>query len=124
MQPLQTRPGSRNCLTYQTPAINQRLAGLFSCYDVVTDDDPARGLDNLNEFYGGRLDVFACQGGECLDWGAAAYIAVAAGGVATQLDGQPLGIFEQFDPEARVNMVVASDAATHAAFMQGIARTN
>jgi myo-inositol-1(or 4)-monophosphatase len=121
MQELRTQPGSRNCLTYQTPDINARLGGMFNCYDVVTDDDPARGLDNLNAFYGGRLDVFACRRGEHLDWGAAAYIAVAAGGMATQLDGQPLGIFDAFDPEASVDMVVAADAATHAAFMAGIA---
>jgi fructose-1,6-bisphosphatase/inositol monophosphatase family enzyme len=115
--PLHTRPGSRQCLSYQVPEFNARLRGEFACFDIVVDDDPARGLDNLNEFWSGRLDAFACRAGECLDWGAAAFIAVQAGGKASRLDGSPLGIFEDFDPEDTVDMVVASDAATHAAIM-------
>jgi fructose-1,6-bisphosphatase/inositol monophosphatase family enzyme len=115
--PLHTRPGSRRCLTYQVPEVNARLRGEFACFDIVADDDPARGLDNLNEFYSGRLDAFACRAGECLDWGAAAFIAVQAGGKASRLDGSPLGIFEDFDPQDTVDMVVASDAATHAAIL-------
>jgi fructose-1,6-bisphosphatase/inositol monophosphatase family enzyme len=115
--PLHTRPGSRQCLTYQVPEFNARLRGEFACFDIVADDDPARGLDNLNEFYSGRLDAFACRAGECLDWGAAAFIAVQAGGKASRLDGSPLGIFEDFDPQDTVDMVVASDAATHAAIL-------
>ncbi len=115
--PLATRPGSRQCLTYQTPEVNERLRGEFDCYDIVADDDPARGLDNLNEFYSGRLAAFACRAGDCLDWGAAAFIAVAAGGKATRLDGSPLDIFEDFDPQQTVDMLVAADAATHAAIM-------
>jgi fructose-1,6-bisphosphatase/inositol monophosphatase family enzyme len=115
--PLHTRPGSHQCLTYQTPEVNERLRGEFECFDIVTDDDPARGLDNLNEFYSGRLAAFACRAGECLDWGAAAFIATQAGGKASRLDGSPLGIFEDFDPQETVDMVVATDAATHARIM-------
>lgn len=117
MVPLHTRPGSRQCLTYQTPELNERLRGEFDCYDIVNDDDPARGLDNLNEFYSGRLAAFACRSGECLDWGAAAFIATQAGGKASHLDGSPLGIFDDFDPQETVDMIVASDPATHAAIM-------
>ncbi len=115
--PLHTRPGSAECLTYQTPEVNDRLRGEFNCHDIVLDDDPARGLDNLNEFYSGRLAAFACRAGECLDWGAAAFIAVQAGGKASHLDGSPLGIFDDFDPQESVDMLVAADAATHAAIM-------
>ncbi len=117
MVPLATRPGSRQCLTYQTPEVNERLRGEFECFDIVADDDPARGLDNLNEFYSGRLAAFACRAGDCLDWGAAAFIAVAAGGRATRLDGSPLDIFADFDPQRTVDMLVAADATTHAAIM-------
>jgi len=120
--PLHTRPGSRQCLTYQLPEINARLRGAFECYDIVTDDDPGRGLDNLNEFYSGRLAAFACRAGDCLDWGAAAFIAVAAGGKATRLDGSPLDIFEDFDPQRAVDMLVAADATTHAAIMAQLSR--
>ena len=116
--PLHTRPGSRQCLTYQTPELRDRLRGEFDCHDIVIDDDPARGLDNLNEFYTGRLAAFACRAGECLDWGAAAFIATLAGGKASHLDGSPLGIFEDFDPQQTVDMIVAADAATHAAIMR------
>ncbi|MBM4197590.1 MAG: hypothetical protein FJ197_10940 [Gammaproteobacteria bacterium] len=122
MSSLATRPGSGNCLSYQTPDLNASLAGHFACYDIVEDDDPARGLDNLNEFYSGKLDAFACRRGEHLDWGAAAYIAVAAGGVASDLDGRPLDLFERFDPEAQVDMIVASDAQTHARLMRALGR--
>jgi fructose-1,6-bisphosphatase/inositol monophosphatase family enzyme len=115
--PLHTRPGSRQCLTYQAPELRERLHGEFECYDIVADDDPARGLDNLNEFYSGRLAAFACRAGECLDWGAAAFIATLAGGKASHLDGSPLGIFEDFDPQETLDMIVAADAATHAAIM-------
>ncbi|MCC7256820.1 MAG: hypothetical protein IT486_00440 [Gammaproteobacteria bacterium] len=122
MVPLATRPGSHQCLTYQTPEVNERLRGEFECFDIVADDDPARGLDNLNEFYSGRLAAFACRAGDCLDWGAAAFIAVAAGGRATHLDGSPLDIFEDFDPQRSVDMLVAADAATHAAIMARLGR--
>ncbi len=115
--PLHTRPGSRQCLTYQVPELHERLRGQFQCYDIVADDDPARGLDNLNEFYSGRLAALACRAGECLDWGAAAFIATQAGGKASRLDGSPLGIFDDFDPQEAVDMVVAVDPATHAAIM-------
>lgn len=120
--PLRTKPGSRNCLTYQAPEVNQRLRPDFACYDIVTDDDPARGLDNLNEFFSGKLAAFACRRGECLDWGAAAYIAVAAGGKASRLDGAPLGIFEDFDPQDTVDMLVATDATTHGEIMSRLLR--
>jgi fructose-1,6-bisphosphatase/inositol monophosphatase family enzyme len=115
--PLHTKAGSRNCLTYQAPEVNRRLTPDFHCYDIVTDDDPARGLDNLNEFFSGKLGAFACRKGECLDWGAAAFIAVAAGGKASRLDGSPLGVFEDFDPQDEVDMLVTTDAATHAEIM-------
>jgi fructose-1,6-bisphosphatase/inositol monophosphatase family enzyme len=111
--PLHTRPGSRQCLTYQAPDVNERLRGEFDCYDIVADDDPARGLDNLNEFYSGRLAAFACRAGECLDWGAAAFIATLAGGKGSHLDGSPLRIFDDYDPQETADMVVAADAATH-----------
>jgi myo-inositol-1(or 4)-monophosphatase len=114
---LHTRPGSRQCLTYQTPEVNERLRGEFECHDIVADDDPSRGIDNLNEFYSGRLDAFACRSGECLDWGAAAFIATQAGGKASHLDGSPLAIFEDFDPQETVDMIVAADPSTHAAIM-------
>jgi fructose-1,6-bisphosphatase/inositol monophosphatase family enzyme len=120
--PLRTKPGSRNCLTYQAPEVNQRLRPDFQCYDIVADDDPARGLDNLNEFFSGKLAAFACRKGECLDWGAAAYIAVAAGGKASRLDGAPLGIFEDFDPQDSVDMLVATDPSTHAEIMARLTR--
>jgi fructose-1,6-bisphosphatase/inositol monophosphatase family enzyme len=125
--PLHTRPGSRQCLTYQAPELRERLRGEFDCHDIVADDDPVRtldnlnGLDNLNEFYSGRLAAFACRAGECLDWGAAAFIATHAGGKASHLDGSPLGIFEDFDPQEAVDMIVAADAATHAAIMSRLA---
>lgn len=117
MVPLHTRPGSRQCLIYQVPGFKERLRDDFDCYDIVTDDDPARGLDNLNEFYSGRLAAFACRGGECLDWGAAAFIATLAGAKASRLDGSPLHIFDDFDPQETVDMLVAADAMTHAAIM-------
>jgi fructose-1,6-bisphosphatase/inositol monophosphatase family enzyme len=102
--------------------VNERLRGAFDCRDIVLDDDPALGLDNLNEFYSGRLAAFACRAGECLDWGAAAFIAVQAGGKASRLDGSPLGIFDDFDPQEPVDMLVAADAATHAAIMTRLVR--
>jgi fructose-1,6-bisphosphatase/inositol monophosphatase family enzyme len=117
MTPLRTVPGGRACLTYQAPDVNERLGAAFDCYDIVRDDDPERGLDNLNEFYGGRLAAFACRGGEHLDWGAAAFIAAEAGGTATRLDGGALTLFDDFDPQATADMLVATDAATHARIM-------
>lgn len=117
MVPLHTRPGGTCCLTYQVPEFNERLRGEFECFDIVADDDPQRGLDNLNEFYSGRLAAFACRAGECLDWGAAAFIATLAGGRASRLDGSPLDIFENFDPQRSVDMVVAAEPQIHAVIM-------
>lgn len=115
--PLHTRPGARHCLTCHVPELGERLRREFACIDLLRDADPEPGLDNLNEFYSGRLAAFACRGGDCLDWSAAAFIAVQAGGRATRLDGSPVGIFDDFDPQAAVDLLVAADAATHAAIM-------
>jgi myo-inositol-1(or 4)-monophosphatase len=112
MAPLRTGAAARTCHTYQAPELKARLGAGFAVYDIVADDDPARGLDNLNELFSGRLGAFACRGGECLDWGVAAFIAVAAGGAAAGFDGAPLGIFDRFDPRGHVDMIVAADAAT------------
>lgn len=120
--PLRTKSGGRTCLTYQAPEIRQCLQPDFHCYDIVMDDDPARGIDNLNELFSGRLAAFACRHGECLDWGAAAFIAVAAGGKATRLDGAPLDIFADFDPQDTVDMLVAADPGTHAQIMARLQR--
>ena len=63
MQPLQTRPGSGLCLTYRAPEVHAKAAGAFECFDIVTDDDPDRGVDNLNDLFTGKLDAFACEAG-------------------------------------------------------------
>lgn len=115
--PLHTRPGARHCLTFQAPELAKRLRHEFACCDLLGDDDPAQGLDNLNEIYSGRLAAFACRSADGLGWGTAAFIAVQAGGRATRLDGSPVGIFDDFDPQAPVDLLVAADAATHAAIM-------
>jgi fructose-1,6-bisphosphatase/inositol monophosphatase family enzyme len=112
-EPLRTGHGARTCLTYQAPDLKARLAGHIQCLDIVADDDPARGLDNLNELFTERLGAFACRDGECLDWGAAAFLATEAGGCASHLDGSPLRFFDQFDPEGRTDMLVSANREIH-----------
>lgn len=113
MQPLQTIPGSRVCLTYQIPEVNQRLQSAFDSFDIVTDYDPARCLDNLNDLFTGKLDAFACRQGDFLDWGATAYIVSTAGGCATTLDGQLLPVFDEFNPLSTADMLVTSNQKVH-----------
>ncbi len=113
MRPLLTIPGSRVCLTYRIPEVNQRLHGAFDCFDIVTDFDPARCLDNLNDLFTGKLDAFACHQGDFLDWGATAYIVSTAGGYATTLDGGLLPVFDQFNPQSTADMLVTSSQEVH-----------
>ncbi len=113
MQPLATVPGSRVCLTYQAPEVKQQLRSRFDAFDIVTDYDPDRCLDNLNDLFTGRLDAFACRRGDFLDWGATAYIVAAAGGRVSCLDGQPLPVFDRFDPESTADMLVAASPEVH-----------
>jgi len=113
MQALATRSGSRVCLTYQANEALQRLRPAFDAFDIIEDDDPGRELDNLNDLFTGRLDAFICRQGDYLDWGATAYIARAAGGRATCLDGTELPVFDRFDPGAVADMLVTSSPAVH-----------
>ncbi len=110
MSPLATRSGSGVCLTYQAPDVKARLGDGFRCFDIVEDYDPARAFDNLNDLFTGRLDAFACRGGDLLDWGAVAFIVSAAGGASCRLDGQPLDIFDDFGLRSADLLVCASPA--------------
>ena len=113
MSPLSTRSGSGVCVTYQAPAELARLRRGFDAFDIVLDDDPARDFDNVNDLFTGRLDAFAGRGNDLLDWGAIAFLAVQAGGVATALDGSPLACFEDFG-NRRVDLLVAASPEIHA----------
>jgi myo-inositol-1(or 4)-monophosphatase len=115
MQALALPPPQRACLTYRAPEVVAALRPAFDAFDIVEDDDPVRGLDNLNALFTGGIAAFACHGGDMLDWGALACVVQAAGGVATQLDGSSLhASFERFDPEKKADLLVATDTALHA----------
>jgi len=113
MDSLTTQTGSRRCLTYRAPDVQQRLSGVFECFDIVEDDDPQRGIDNLNDLFTGKLDAFACRQGDMLDWGATAFIVAQAGGCASYLDGSEFSAFDAFDPQDTANMLVTTSADTH-----------
>lgn len=113
LSPLHTRSGSRVCLTSQAPEVSERLRDAYDCFDIVTDHDPSRQLDNLNDLFTGRLDAFICRDGGLLDWGATAFIVAQAGGVATRLDGSELTDFENFDSTRSTDLLVASSVEIH-----------
>jgi fructose-1,6-bisphosphatase/inositol monophosphatase family enzyme len=111
--PLRTRPGSNTCLTYRAPVELARLRTAFDAFDIVEDDDPARGIDNLNDLFTGRLDAFLSRHADLLDWGAIAYVVVAAGGVASGLAGEPLDIFGNYSLRT-TPLVVSTSPEVHA----------
>lgn len=113
MQPLHTQSGSRVCLTYQAPAVKQAVSEQYDAFDIVADYNPERAIDNLNDLFTGKLDAFACCGGELLDWGAMAFIVHHAGGTVSALDGSPLSGLNAFQPDARADMLVAASPAVH-----------
>ena len=114
MQTLSLPTPQRACLTYRAPDVIAALKPEFDVFDVVDDDDPARGLDNLNTLFTGEISAFACHDGDMLDWGALAYVVCAAGGVASRLDGSTLdGRFARFDPEHKEDLLVAASPALH-----------
>ena len=116
--PLQTQPGSGVCLSYQALEEQQKLRGAYDCFDIVRDHDPARQLDNLNDLFTGRLDAFICRDGDLLDWGAAAFIASLAGGVASRLDGAAMSEFDAFDSAHSSDFLVAASPEVHADILQ------
>ena len=120
MRPLTLPPSDRVCLTYQAPEVIAALAGRFQAFDLVLDDDPERGLDNLNELFTGKVAAFACRGGDMLDWGALAYVVESAGGRASRLDGQPLKGLRNFDPQMQDDMLVAADPSVHAEILAAL----
>ncbi len=117
MEVLRTQTGSRVCLSYRAPDVVAALKPRFAAFDLIADDDPQRGIDNLNELFTGRLDAFACRQGDLLDWGAVAYMVAAAGGYASRLDGSPLNSLENFVAEAQDDMLVASSPSVHQEIM-------
>jgi myo-inositol-1(or 4)-monophosphatase len=119
---LRTGGGARNGLCYQAPDVIARLANRIACFDIVEDDDPERGLDNINELFTGRLGAFACRDGECLDWGAIAFLASEAGACASHLDGTALEFFDHYDPQQRTDLLVSADRALHEEILGLLAR--
>lgn len=113
MEPLTTLTGSGVCLTYRAPDVQRQLSAAFECFDIVDDDDPQRGIDNLNDLFTGKLDAFACRQGDMLDWGAMAFIVAQAGGCATYLDGSGFAAFDAFNPQDTADMLVTTSADTH-----------
>lgn len=115
MQALAMPPAQRACLTYRAPDVVAALRPAFDAFDIVVDDDPARGLDNLNALFTGDIAAFVCRGGDMLDWGALSYVVAAAGGVASRLDGSPVSdCFDRFDPQHSEDLLVAANPALHA----------
>lgn len=114
MQPLVLPRAQRACLTYRAPDVVAALKPAFDAFDIVEDDDPARGLDHLNALFTGGISAFACHDGDMLDWGALGYVVRAAGGVASRLDGGSLDDrFERFDPEQKEGLLVAASPDLH-----------
>jgi len=113
MSPLATMPGSRVCLTYQAPDALARLRSRWDALDIVADYNPELGFDSLNDLFTGRLTAFVSNRGDLLDWGAMAFIATQAGGLATGLDGRPFDAFDNFQLGS-TDMLVATSPAVHA----------
>jgi fructose-1,6-bisphosphatase/inositol monophosphatase family enzyme len=120
-EPLRINGGSNHCLTYASPAELGRVRRDFTAWDIVADDDPARDLDTLNHIFGGRLDAYLSTRADLLDWGAMAYVVVAAGGVATDLDGRPTDAFTDFGARA-VPLAVSATPAIHERLLRALAR--
>jgi len=113
MSPLATVPGSRVCVTYQAPDALPRLKQRWEAFDIVRDDDPQRGFDNLNDLFTGRLAAYASESADLLDWGAMAFIVTQAGGMASGLDGRPFAGFDDFHLGS-TDLLVATTPAVHA----------
>jgi myo-inositol-1(or 4)-monophosphatase len=114
LEPLSTVAGSRVCMTYNAPSVTQRVEKALTCFDIVEDYAPERGIDNLNHMFTGKLDAYASEGCQPLDWGAMAFIVSEAGGCATHLDGSPPDIFEDFEPLRSTGLIVSSGPELHA----------
>ena len=113
MHALHTQSGSRVCLTYQAPDVMQAIGNHYQAFDLVADYRPGETVDNLNELFTGRLDAFACHGGDLLDWGAMGYIVSHAGGVCSKLDGTALDGLQNFSGEGQSDMLVSASPAIH-----------
>ncbi len=113
MSPLATASGSRACVTYQAPIALAQLRRRWDAFDIVDDDDPRREFDNLNDLFTGRLAAYASEAADLLDWGAMAFIVTQAGGVASDLDGQPFDGFDNFQLRS-TDLLVATTPAVHA----------
>jgi len=119
MAPLATVPGSSVCLTYQAPGARARLKRKWEAFDIVEDDDPQRGVDNLNDMFTGRLAAYASDNADLLDWGAMAFIVSLAGGFASRLDGRPFHGFDDFHAGS-TDMLVATSPDLHATLLESL----
>lgn len=119
--PLATTTDSQVCLTYQAPEALARLRRQWSAFDIVNDDDPTRGFDNLNDLFTGRLGAYASGSADLLDWGAMAFIVTQAGGTASRLDGRPFDGFDNFHAGSS-DMLVAATPELHAALLETLRR--
>ncbi len=117
MPSLSTVPGSSVCVTYQAPEALIRLRQDWDAFDIVNDHDPARDFDNLDDLFTGRIAGYASNSADLLDWGATAFIATEAGGMASGLDGRPFDGFDDFHQGSR-DMLVAATPEIHAAMLK------
>jgi len=122
LSPLHSRTGSRRLLTYRAPDIVAHTRAAFDSFDIVDDHDPARSAGNLNDLFTGELDAFAVRGGQLLDWGAAAFIAVGAGACISRPDGTPFESFDEFDGRDEADMLVSASKAIHEEILELLKR--
>lgn len=121
MEPLRTRPGSGVCVTYNAPAVKEKLGRHYRTLDIVDDHVAGETPDNLNELFTGRVDAFACTAGDLLDWGALAFIVAHAGGRISNLDGRAPEWLDDFAPAAQTDLLIASSPAVHRDLLAALA---
>lgn len=119
--PLKIVAVSGVCLTYESPALKAALRRTgIDAVDIVEDDDPAAGRDNLNAIFSGRIGAYASVVGDLLDWGAMALLVTEAGGVATAPDGAPLTLFDDFGMRTEA-MIVSAGPEVHCRLLAALA---
>jgi myo-inositol-1(or 4)-monophosphatase len=100
-------------LCFDAADILPLLAKRFNAKDLVNEYESAPGVFNSTDVIEGKARGILHRPCQAIDGGALAFMAVEAGGVISDFDGNPLKSYRESEKRTVPNVIVAADKETH-----------
>lgn len=120
--PLQLFRKCRDVMLFDQPEVTEKIDAEFPVIDLYRDYDPSSWSITQHSVLTGGLGAYIGFDVHLIDWGAVGYVAAEAGGVMTDINGEPLESFRSFPDGCIPSLVVAADAKIHGKLLAGLSR--